>query len=158
MSIDRNQVPYLPNVQPQLTHIVERLEYRRLLMMALALAVAALAGWLYLRQASTVAVYTHNIRQLERRKTELRQEIQHLQTQAAGAVSLGSLRRAADQLGYHLPKTGETVARQTIVIDALPAAETLASASEVKAPAADRNPLRRAWQRFQAWLRAEPGT
>lgn len=157
MSPDRSQVPYMPNSQPQLAQVAERLEYRRLLMMALALVAAALAGWLYLSQASTVAAYTHTISSLEERKTLLRQDIQHLKASAAGATSLQHLQQSAERLGFRQPAAGEAPNRQVIVVAEAPvAAPEPVEASA--APVAQRNVFRRLWGKFQAWLRAEPGT
>ncbi len=158
MTIDRSQVPEMPNAQPQLVKLAERIEYRRLLMTALALVAAALAGWLYLRQASIVAAYWHEIGELEAYKTELRQNISSLQTQAAKEASLNELQTASQELSFRRPVTGE--ARESIEVSiAAPAKVAVGSlASESSSPTVERNPLRRLWQRFQAWLHAEPGT
>jgi len=158
MSIDRNQVPYMPNLQPQVTRMAERVEYRRLLMMALALVAAALAGWLYLRQASIVAAYWHEIGDLEARKSELRQNIGSLQTQAAEAVSLAKLQASATELGFRQPVTGENREKVELTISLPAEAQAASEAPAPGAAAAGGNLLQRIWQRFQAWLRAEPGT
>lgn len=157
MNIDRNQVPYLPSVQPQVMRVAERLEYRRLLIMALALMAAALAGWLYLRQASIVSAYWHEIGTLEARKSELRQSIGSLQVQAAEQVSLVALQASAEELGFRRPAAGETRQHIELVISA-PAQTQTESPPQQSEPAVERNLVRRMWQRFQAWLRAEPGT
>ncbi|MHB9034117.1 MAG: hypothetical protein ACYC6L_13845 [Anaerolineae bacterium] len=158
MSFDRSEVPFLPNVQPQLARLAQRVEYRRLLTTAAALAVAALAGWLYLRQASTVAAYWHQIGQLEARKTDLRQQIANLQTEAAKAVSLAQLETIAKTMGFRRPVPGSTGERLELTIEAPVSVETAAVATAPAAPGTERNLVRRIWQRFQAWLRAEPGT
>ena len=158
MSIDRNQVPYMPNVQPQLTRLTERIEYRRLLATALALVAAALAGWLYLRQASIVAANWNEIGKLEAHKTELRQNIGSLQAQAAGAVSLSALQASAQKLGFRRPVTGETRERIEVTINTPAEAGGVSVAEAASVPAVEHNLLRRLWQRFQAWLHAEPGT
>lgn len=68
------------------------------------LILIGLAGWLYLHQASEVAAYAREIREMEQRKEALHREIVALRGEAA---MLGSLKRVldvGDQLGYRLPK------------------------------------------------------
>ncbi|NLV73222.1 MAG: hypothetical protein GXY52_00850 [Chloroflexi bacterium] len=154
MSIDRSQVPMMPMVQPATTQMADRLEYRRLMCMLLTLVAAALAGWLYLRQASTAAAYWYEIGRLEARKIELRNNIQHLRSLSAKSVSLSELERTAGELGYTRPTTNTLPSRNELVIGDQPSA-TPAPVEQAEAVQPQRKGL---WQRFKAWLNAEPGT
>ena len=161
MSQDRNQVPYIPSGQPYTINLAAQMEYRRLALMAVGLILVALAGWLYLQQASTAASYAHDIRGLEVRKEQLRYEIQALQADAAQLGSLERLQAAAQQLGYHQLAANDSQHRlqltypvQRIESGSMTPVENTAATSQVQ----ETNLFRRLWQRFQAWLRADPGT
>ena len=169
MSQDRSQSPYIPSTQPHMISPVAQMEYRRLGLIAVGLVLVALAAGLYLRQASTVATYAHDIRQLEARKEQLRYEIQALRAQAGQLGSLERLQTTAQQMGYHQLLANDLQHRQTVMYPQQPSHEgrgqgegiwqgevisTTASASQVQ----ETNLFQRLWQRFQAWLRAEPGT
>ena len=161
MSQDRSQVPYIPSTQPHTISQAAQMEYRRLALMAVGLVLVALAGGLYLRQASTVATYAHGIRELEVRKEQLRYEIQALRADAAQLGSLERLQAAAQQLGYHQLAANDNQHHLQLTYPA-PAAisgstDQIANTTATS-QAQETNLFRRLWQRFQAWLRADPGT
>jgi hypothetical protein len=161
MSQDRSQVPYIPSTQPLTVNQVAQIDYRRLGLMAVGLVLLALAAGLYLRQASTVAGYAHDIRALEVRKELLRYEIQALQTDAGQLGSLERLQAAASQLGYHQLLASDTGHRLQVTYPA-PASQPGMKAQEATTIASNQvqatNLFHQLWLRFQAWLRADPGT
>ena len=168
MSQDRSQAPYIPSTQPHTISPVAQMEYRRLGLIAVGLVLAALAAGLYLRQASTVATYAHDIRELEARKELLRYDIQALRAEAGQLGSLERLQLAAQQMGYHQLAVTDRQHRQTVTYPLQPSpdgrgqgegiwqGEGISSANTSLAQ--EPNLFRRLWLRFQAWLRAEPGT
>ncbi|MHB1354925.1 MAG: hypothetical protein ACYCZF_02995 [Anaerolineae bacterium] len=163
MSQDRNQVPYIPNVQPYTINPTTQMEYRRLAIIAVGLVLAALAAGLYLRQASTVATYAHDIRELEVRKEKLRYEIQALRADSGRLGSLERLLAAAQQMGYHQLAASDDQNRQTVTYPLQPSSGDRGLGEEISTSAKtnqaqEANLFRRLWQRFQAWLRADPGT
>ncbi len=90
---------------------VIRLDAQTVAYFAAMLVLVGLAGWLYLHQASEVAAYAVEIRQLEQRKEERHRELVALRGQVA---MLGSLERTlaiGSQAGYRLPQvTGDGIA------------------------------------------------
>ena len=161
MSQDRSQVPYIPSTQPHTISLAAQMEYRRLALMAVGLVLVALAAGLYLRQASTVAAYAHDIRELEARKEQVRYEIQALRADAGQLGSLERLQAAAQQLGYHQLVASDNQHRLQLTYPA-PAVQSGLRNQDTNATATSQaqetNLFRRLWQRFQAWLRADPGT
>ncbi|MBC7236972.1 MAG: hypothetical protein H5T69_14115 [Chloroflexi bacterium] len=84
-----------------------RLDGRTLAYFAAMLALIGLAGWLYLHQASEVAAYAHEIRQLEERKEALHRELIALRGQVAMLDSLERAHKIGQQAGYRLPTVAE---------------------------------------------------
>ena len=162
MSQDRSQAPYIPSTQPHTIRPVAQMEYRRLGLIAVGLVLAALAAGLYLRQASTVATYAHDIRELEARKELLRYDIQALRAEAGQLGSLERLQLAAQQMGYHQLAVTDSQHRQTVTYPLQPSPEGRGQGEGISSAntslAQEPNLFRRLWLRFQAWLRAEPGT
>ena len=161
MSQDRNQVPYIPNIQPHTINLTAQMEYRRLALIAVGLVLVALAAALYLRQASTVATYAHDIRELELRKEKLRYEIQALRADSGELGSLARLQALAPQLGYHQLAASDTQHRLQLTYEApqvVPEAIKPDSALPATKEVQETSLLGRLWQRFQSWLRADPGT
>lgn len=161
MSQDRSQVPYIPSVQPHTISQAAQMEYRRLALIAVGLVLVALAAGLYLRQASTVAAYAHDIRDLEVRKEQLRYEIQTLRADAGQLGSLERLQATAQQLGYHQLLASDSQHRLQLTYPA-PAVQSGSQDQNINTAitgqAQETNLFRRLWLRFQAWLRADPGT
>jgi hypothetical protein len=85
-----------------------RVDVRRWSYVGLVLALVGLAGWLYLEQASQVASFGHDIRQLERRKERLRREVTALHAEVAIAGSLSGLHAVGQDLEYALPSASDT--------------------------------------------------
>jgi cell division protein FtsL len=110
---------------------VVRLDAQTVAYFAAMLVLIGLAGWLYLHQASQVAAYAHEIRQLEQRKEERHRELVALRGQVA---MLGSLERTLTigrQAGYRLPKITEGDDQLHLVVDQAPGgAHTSASAQD----------------------------
>lgn len=161
MSQDRNQVPYIPNIQLHTINLTAQMEYRRLALIAVGLVLVALAAALYLRQASTVAAYAHDIRELELHKEKLRYEIQALRADSGQLGSLSRLQASAQQLGYHQLAASDLQHRLHLTYDAPqvgPDSVKPASALPVTNDIQETSLVGRLWQRFQAWLRADPGT
>lgn len=80
-----------------------RVDLRMVAFFAVVLLLLALAGWLYLRQASEVAELASEIRQLEMDKEARHRELVTLHGQVA---MLGSLKRVLNEgieMGYRLP-------------------------------------------------------
>lgn len=80
-----------------------RVNLRSIGFFAAAVLLIGLVGWLYLIQASEVAGYAHEIRELQRRKEQLHREIVVLEGQVAEAGSLDRVMQACGELGYSLP-------------------------------------------------------
>jgi len=161
MTQDRNQVPFIPRIQLHTINLAAQIEYRRLGLMAVGLILVALAAGLYLRQSSTVAGYAHDIRVMEVRKEQLRYAVQALRSDAGELGSLGRLQAAAQQLGYHQLAAGDSKHRLMLSYPApTKSADTnVQSGNPVTAsPVQETNLFHRLWLRFQAWLRADPGT
>jgi hypothetical protein len=110
---------------------VVRLDARTVAYFAAMLVLIGLAGWLYLHQASQVAVYAHEIRQLEQRREERHRELVALRGQVA---MLGSLERTlaiGRQAGYRLPKITEGDRQLHLAISQTPSnAHTSASTQD----------------------------
>jgi hypothetical protein len=110
---------------------VVRLDARTVAYFAAMLVLIGLAGWLYLHQASQVAAYAHEIRQLEQRKEERHRELVALRGQVA---MLGSLERTlaiGRQTGYRLPKITEGDRQLHLVVSQTPSsARTSASTQD----------------------------
>jgi cell division protein FtsL len=99
---------------------VVRLDAQTVAYFAAMLVLIGLAGWLYLHQASQVAAYAHEIRQLEQRKEERHRELVALRGQVA---MLGSLERTlaiGRQAGYRLPEVTEGDRQLHLVVDQAP--------------------------------------
>ena len=80
-----------------------RVNLRSVAFFVSAVLLIGLVGWLYLLQASEVAGYAHDIRQLQEQKEQLHRELVVLQGQVAEAGSLRKVMEASSQLGYSLP-------------------------------------------------------
>jgi len=63
--------------------VLTKVDLRSLAFFSVMLILIGLAGWLYLRQASEVAAYAHEIRELERDKERLLREITSLRADVA---------------------------------------------------------------------------
>lgn len=80
-----------------------RVDLRRWAYVGLAVTLLGLVGWLYLEQASEVAAYGYEIRQLENDRERLRREITALRAEVAMQGSLQRLRGIGEALGYAMP-------------------------------------------------------
>jgi hypothetical protein len=92
-----------------------KVDLRMLAFFSIMLALIGLAGWLYLRQASEVAGYAHEIRELEREKERLHREITALRAEVALRSSLQRVYAEAEKLGYHVPEASDSSRRVTVV-------------------------------------------
>jgi len=109
---DRRQLTFLfyPR-RPGGRSISVRVDVHMLLFFGGMIVLIGLAGWLYLHQASQVATYSHEIRQLEREKEKLHREMIALRAEVAQAGSLKRVQEMGAQLGYRLPDAQDTGAR-----------------------------------------------
>jgi len=133
---------------------------------AIMLSIMGLAGWLYLYQTSTVALYARQIRDLEQEKERLRREIVVLGGQVARLGSLERVLGVGEKLGYHLPGASEATHRLRLVyeppsrpgIDEGPMRSRSDLAAEVEGDSkVDGKGL---WQRLvtglEAWITSSP--
>ena len=96
-----------------------RVDPRTLAYFGAMLALVSLAGWLYVRQASEVASYARDLRQLEQRKERLRREIIARRAVAAMAGSLDRVLSDGRQWGYDLPGADDDERRLTLEYEPL---------------------------------------
>jgi hypothetical protein len=80
-----------------------RTDPRTLAYFGVMLLLIGLAGWLYLHQASRVAAYAHEIRQLQQEKDRLHRQMIALRADVALKGSLRRITQEGDAMGYHLP-------------------------------------------------------
>jgi len=88
-----------------------RIDPRSLAYFAAMLVLIGLAGWLYLHQASVVAAYGYEIRELERDKEQIHREIIALRAEVATLGSLQRVLEVGSQLGYSLPEASDAERR-----------------------------------------------
>jgi len=91
-----------------------RIDLRRWAYVGLAVILLGLVGWLYLEQASEVASYGYEIRQLENRKERLRRELTALRAEVAMQGSLERIYAAGNSLGYSMPAADDSARRLAI--------------------------------------------
>lgn len=94
--------------------IMTRVGARKLAFLIALLIIIALAIWLYLRMASEVAHYAHEIRELEREKERLHRQITVLRAEVAMLGSADRIYRAGQEMGYVLPEASDVTRRTRI--------------------------------------------
>jgi len=92
------------------------------------LVVIGLGGWLYLFQASVVAGFAHDIRELEWRKERVHREIIALHAELAELGSLERLRERGAQAGFSLPEASDKARHLYIEYESGIAPESLEAA------------------------------
>ena len=129
----------------------------RVLYFASMLILIGLAGWLYLHQASQVAVHAREIRRQEWEKEWLHRDMVALQAEIAMLGSLERLQAIATEHGYTLPEATDAqrrlrllyVARPTVA----PTEEPLGSVAEISLVASQS--LYERWaEQIEDWLRS----
>ncbi len=135
----RDILPFLYRPQPGGHGVTTRVDLRTLAFFVIILVLIGLAGWLYLRRASEVASYAHEIRVLERDKERLHRELIALRAEVAARGSLGRVLEVGKQFGYHLPASTDTtrhlrLAYQMTLPEPTPTAEPLAGGELLGSP------------------------
>ena len=97
-----------------------RVEPRMMGFLAVVLLLIGLAGWLYLYQTSIVAGYSREIRELQERKSELREDIGDLQAKLAMTDSLEEALALGEERGYTLPSIDEPGRHVVLTIETAP--------------------------------------
>jgi hypothetical protein len=119
------------------------------------LVLVGLAGWLYLYQASQVALYAHEIRQIQQDKEWLRREIIALRAQVAQYGALEHVMDVAQAKGYSLPSATD---RTKLIILDVPVIEPTAAPvpGGSQAGPQTRSAPRSFWgellDQFRAWM------
>lgn len=151
-------------VHPGTTRVrVPHVDGRSVAFFGLVLFVAALAGGLYLRQASDVATLAHEIRELQRQKEWVQREITVLRAEVAIAGSLRRTRELGQHLGYTLLSAADTTRQLRVQyqVEAMSSAQATPTAMGVAsepagvlaAPAKGASKLiERLLTQFQEWL------
>ena len=129
----------------------------RVLYFASMLVLIALAGWLYLHQASEVAAQAREIRRQEWEKEWLHRDMVALQADIAMLGSLERLQAVAREHGYTLPEITDTKRRMEIRYIARPTSppspEPFGSLAESSLVASQS--LYKRWaQQVEEWLRS----
>jgi hypothetical protein len=135
-----------------------RVDLRIIAFFGVVLLLLALAGWLYLRQASEVAELASEVRELELEK-EARQRA--LVTLRGEVAMLGSLKRVLVEgidMGYRLPDAASSEELLVIACSADCTAPKIAPANAVVANSAGAEPddagvWNRVIERFSDWIR-----
>jgi hypothetical protein len=116
-----------------------------------------LAGWLYLHQASQVAGYAHEIRELERQRERLHRGNVALRAEVARLGSLERVLEEGRQLGYSLPEASDTARRLRLEYPVMPQptpASPGGAGGAGEAPAGEGGLIRDLMQQFTEWLDA----
>jgi hypothetical protein len=135
-----------------------RVDLRIIAFFGVVLLLLALAGWLYLRQASEVAELASEIRELELEKEARQRELVTLRGEVA---MLGSLKRVLVEgidMGYQLPDAASSDELLVIACSANCTAPEIAPANAAVANAADADARDAGlWngivERFSKWIR-----
>lgn len=127
----------------------------RVIYFASMLLLIGLAGWLYLYQASQVASYAREIRQLEWEKERLHRDMVALRAEIAMLGSLERLMQAAEALGYRLPDAGDSVHRLTVEyqLPSVASVETPGPLPEAEVVHVGQSLFRRLMEQLEEWLR-----
>ena len=139
-----------------------RVDPRTLAYFGVMLALVSLAGWLYVRQASEVASYAQDLRQLEQRKERLRREIIARRADAAMAGSLDRVLSDGELWGYSLPGADEDGRRLRLEYESLellqdepgPAADASSATADIDQ---DRGLLEQLLEQLEGWLASPLG-
>jgi hypothetical protein len=162
----RDALPFLSWPRPNLQLGRSRGDLRVYMFFGIMLVLIGLAGWLYLRQASEVASYAHQIRQLERDRERLHREITALRADVALAGSLHRALAIGAQAGYTLPDAGDTARRvrveyQPAAKPTLPVPLPYPAGSLPAGAIGDQFPgpafMRGLFAQLKAWIEAPPG-
>lgn len=129
------------------------------------LVLIALAGALYLQEASQVASYAHEIRMLQSEQEQLHLEITALRADIAMQGSLARILSKGQELGYQLVASSDSTHRLWLQYQGLPTPQSTAVASEpseeLESEGASPEDSPGLWQRLMnevnAWLHGEPG-
>lgn len=165
MPIQRDVLLFFYRRHPRNRPGAIRFDLRALAFFGTVLALIGLAGWLYLHQASEVAGYAHEIRELERQKERLHRELVALRAEVAVAGSLQRVQEAGVALGYVLPEATDRSRRlrleYTAPTPSAPSATvpTPTDATLAQTGGQDSRPpglIQRLREQFQAWLQAPP--
>ena len=124
---------YRPGRRDDLPPLI-RIDARTLAYFAVMLVLLWLAGWLYLRQTSEVALYSHEIRALLGHKEQLRRDMIVLRADIAQAGSLQSLQAAAVEWGYTLPAASDPRRQLRLVVPVAPTAPAAAPLAATPTP------------------------
>lgn len=140
--------------------VLTKVDLRSLAFFSVMLILTGLAGWLYLRQTSEVAVYAHEIRELEAQKERLHRQIVSLRAEVALLGSLQRVHAEGARLGYHLPEASDATRRLRLVYQPPQPTPT-----GISAPGEDESALgaktsrwsvkeigRSLWLQFREWL------
>lgn len=100
----RDVLPFFFRRRPNARSLTNWVDLRTLTFLGIMILLIALAGSLYLRQASEVAGYAHQIRQLELEKERVHREIVALRAEVAMQGSLKRVRDEGGKMGYRLPE------------------------------------------------------
>lgn len=163
MTRRRNTLPFFYKPWSSSRHIMTRVRARKLAFLIALLVIIALAIWLYLRMASEVAHYAHEIRELEREKERLHRQITVLRAEIALLGSTERIYRAGQEMGYILPEASDTTRRTRIEYQPQQALSERADASQAAASGAKTRTVSTSgivglWERlvaqFEAWIGA----
>ncbi|NLG48624.1 MAG: hypothetical protein GX552_00770 [Chloroflexi bacterium] len=141
-----------------------RVNLRSVGFFAAAVLLIGLVGWLYLLQASEVAGYAHEIRELQRQKEQVHRQIVVLEGQVAEAGSLGMVMQASGELGCSIPDALDAGRRLRLgyapLAEPTPGSEPAVSDAEPTRPAEDtRLPgvFANLIAQVKLWLETPPG-
>lgn len=131
-----------------------RVEVRPLLFGLVASILTALAGWLYLEQATRVIEQAHEILLLEQKKEDLTHEVVILKAEIARLGALHRLLEEGERVQYRLPKADDEARR--LYLQVSPQATALMSTTTKALPAAaPPQPLEHTWpQKVIQWFGA----
>ncbi len=107
----RDTVPVLYSRRVESRIRAGRVNLRSVAFVGATMGLIALAGALYLQQASRVASYAHEIRKLESQKERLRSEIMVLRAESAALGSLARVTIMGESLGYFVPSSSDSAYR-----------------------------------------------
>ncbi len=129
-----------------------RVEVRPVLFGLVASILVALAGWLYLEQASRVIAQAHEILLLEQEKENLTHEIVSLQAEIARLGALQRILREGEHIQYRLPEAGDRTQRLYLDLAPQASAPALPAVSEAPPTVAPQKPAGTWPERVSRWL------
>ena len=163
MTRRHNTLPFFYRPWSSSRRIITRVRARKLAFLIALLVIIALAIWLYLRMASEVAHYAHEIRELEREKERLHRQITVLRAEVALLGSVERIYRAGQEMGYILPEASDATRRTRIEYQPQQTLSERADVSQAtssgsKAKTGSAAGIAGLWERlvaqFEAWIGA----